>query len=388
MNANQQSKVYNQQPQMPHIALNAHLLFGGASYRSAGIHQYIFHTLKHLPIAAPGFEFTVFTNGQPEMARAKLLSSRWPTHRPLARILWEQFVQPFQLARLRPNLLHSLAFASPLITAMPTVVTMYDLSFRLFPENFPAFQRLYLSTLSSISCRRARRVIAISESTKRDVVRWLNVPAAQVDVARPGVEARFRPRPRAEVEAFRTRVGLPERFILYLGTLEPRKNLATLISAFAKLQSLFPNLYLVLAGAQGWFYADLFQQVESLGLRGRVHFPGYVPAEELPLWYNAGAVFAYPSSFEGFGLPVLEALACGRPVVTSNTSSLPEAAGEAALKVPPQNVEALTAALRHALTAGEEWAVRGPAHAAQFSWAATAQATVESYRRALEAADR
>lgn len=373
---------------MPHLALNAHLLFGGASYRSAGIHQYIFNTLKHLPAAAPDFEFTVFTNGQPEMARAKILSSRWPTHRPLARILWEQFVQPFHLMRLRPNLLHSLAFASPLMNATPTVVTVYDLSFRLFPENFPAFQRLYLSTISTISCRQARRVLAISESTKRDAVRLLGVEASRVDVARPGVDARFRPLPRTEVEAFRTQANLPEQFILYLGTLEPRKNLAALISAFAKLQSLFPNLYLVLAGAKGWFYADLFQQVESLGLRDRVHFPGYVPAEELPLWYNAGAVFAYPSSFEGFGLPVLEALACGRPVVTSETSSLPEAAGEAALKVPPQNVEGLTEALYRALTAGEELAARGPAHAAQFTWPATAQATVESYRRALETADR
>ncbi|MBL8045495.1 MAG: glycosyltransferase family 4 protein [Anaerolineales bacterium] len=370
-----------------HIALNAHLLFGGASYRSAGIHQYIFHTLKHLPAAAPEFAFTVFTNGQPEMARAQIWPSRWPTHRPLARILWEQLAQPFHLARLRPNLLHSMAFASPLMSATPAVVTMYDLSFRLFPEKFPAFQRLYLSTLSAISCRRARRVLAISESTKRDVVRLLNVPAAQVDVAYPGVEARFRPLPQTEVEAFRARAGLPEQFILYLGTLEPRKNLSTLVSAFSHLQSLIPNLCLVLAGAKGWFYADLFKQVESLGLRGRVHFPGYVPAEELPLWYNAGAVFAYPSSFEGFGLPVLEALACGRPVVTSNTSSLPEAAGSAALKVPPQDVDALTEALHRALTAGEDLAARGPAHAAQFTWLATAQATVASYRRALEMAD-
>lgn len=368
---------------MPHIALNAHLLFGGASYRSAGIHQYIFNTLKHLPAAAPEFAFTVFTNGQPEMARAQIQPSRWPTTWPLARILWEQLAQPLHLARLRPNLLHSMAFASPLLNATPAVVTMYDLSFRLFPEKFPAFQRLYLATVSAISCRRARRVIAISESTKRDVVRLLNVPAAQVDVAYPGVEARFRPLPRAEVEAFRVRAGLPEQFILYLGTLEPRKNLSALVSAFSNLQSLIPNLSLVLAGAQGWFYADLFKQVESLGLRGRVLFPGYVPAEELPLWYNAGAVFAYPSTFEGFGLPVLEALACGRPVVTSDTSSLPEAAGNAALKVPPQNVEALTDALHRALTAGEELAARGPAHAAEFTWLATAQATVASYRRAL-----
>lgn len=369
---------------MPHIALNAHLLYGGASYRSAGIHQYIHNLLKHLPEAAPEFDFTIFVGaGQLELSRARIQHSRWPTQRPLVRIVWEQLVQPLVLARLRPDLLHSLAFASPLLNPTPAVVTVYDLSFRLFPENFPATQRLYLSALTTHSCRRARRVIAISESTKRDVSRLLNVSVDRVDVAYPGVEPRFRPLPRAEVEAFRQRAGLPERFILYLGTLEPRKNLSSLVASFANLQSKISNLKLILAGAKGWHYAGLFAQVESLGLTDRVHFPGYVPAEELPLWYNAAAVFAYPSTFEGFGMPVLEALACGRPVVTTNVSSLPEAAGEAALLVPPGDVAALTEALRRALNDDGALAARGPAHAARFTWRSTAQATAAGYRKAL-----
>jgi glycosyltransferase involved in cell wall biosynthesis len=369
---------------MPHIALNAHLLHGGASYRSAGIHQYIHHLLKHLPEAAPDFDFTVFVGaGQPEMARARIERSRWPTQRPFIRILWEQWVQPLALARLRPDLLHSLAFASPLLNSTPAVVTVYDLSFRLFPETFPALQRLYLSAFTALSCRRARRIIAISESTKADVHRLLGVSGERVDVAYPGVDPRFRPLPPAEVEAFRARAGLPEKFILYLGTLEPRKNLGTLIDAFARLQSSFFNLHLILAGAKGWFYESLFRQVERLGLRGRVHFPGYLPADELPLWYNACAVFVYPSSFEGFGMPVAEALACARPVITSNVSSLPEAGGDAATFTAPGDVEALAAALNRALTAGDELAKRGPAQAARFTWPATARCTVECYRTAL-----
>ncbi len=371
---------------MPHVALNAHLLFGGASYRSAGIHQYIHNTLKHLPAAAPDFDFTVLVGaGRPEMARASVIRSRWPTHRPLVRILWEQLAQPWALARLRPDLLHSLAFASPLTGAPPTVVTVYDLSFRLFPENFPALQRLYLSTLTAISCRRARRVIAISESTKRDVVRLLGVSAERVEVAYPGVDPRFRPLPRAEVEAFRTRHSLPPHFLLYLGTLEPRKNLTTLIEAFARLRSQSPisHLHLILAGAKGWFYQSLFEQVARLGLRERVLFPGYLPADDLPLWYNACAVFVYLSSFEGFGMPVAEALACARPVVTSNVSSLPEAGGDAALLTSPGDVDALVAALSRALTTGDELAARGPEHAARFTWPATARRTVETYRKAL-----
>jgi glycosyltransferase involved in cell wall biosynthesis len=369
---------------MPHIALNAHLLFGRASYRSAGIHQYIANLLHHLPAAAPDFDFTVFVGaGQPDLPRGTLRRTRLPTQRPMLRLLWEQCLQPLELRRVRPDLLHGLAFALPLAYAGPAVVTVYDLSFLAVPEKFPAAQRLYLRTITRHACRRARRVIAISESTRSDVARWLGIAPARIDVAYPGVDGRFRPWPPAEVEIFRRRQGLPPHFVLYLGTLEPRKNLGTLLQAFARLRAARPDVHLVVAGAKGWLYADLFRQVEALGLAAVVHFPGFVPADDLPLWYNAAAVFAYPSSFEGFGMPVVEALACGRPVVTSNVSSLPEAAGAAALTVPPQDADALAEALGRALAAGAEVGARGPAQAARFTWEATAARTVESYRLAL-----
>jgi glycosyltransferase involved in cell wall biosynthesis len=369
---------------MPHVALNAHLLAGRASYRSAGIHNYIANLLRCLPEADPALRYTVFVGaGQPQMPGATIERSALPTLRPVVRILWEQGVQPFALRRARPDLLHSLAFVSPVAAPCPAVVTVYDLSFKLTPDRFLPAQRLYLSAFTAHSCRRARRVIAISESTKRDVVRVFGVPAEKVDVAYPGIDPVFRPLPRAEVEAFRARKDLPERFILYLGTLEPRKNLSALIRAFSKLQTPNSKLKLILAGAIGWLYDDLFRLVQDLNLTGLVFFPGYLPTEELILWYNAAAVFAYPSSYEGFGLPVAEALACGRPVVTSNVSSLPEAAGEAAWRVAPDDVQALTEALAQALSFDSEQLARGPAHAAQFTWAAAARATVASYRRAL-----
>ncbi|MBL8058313.1 MAG: glycosyltransferase family 4 protein [Anaerolineales bacterium] len=371
---------------MPHVALNAHLLFGRASYRSAGIHQYIANLLPHLPAAAPEFDFTVFVGaGEPNLPRGQVQRSRLPTQRPAWRILWEQAVQPLALWRARPDLIHGLAFALPLAYAGPAVVTVYDLSFLVMPEKFPPAQRLYLRTITGLSCRRARRVIAISESTRADVARRLGVDPARIDVACPGLQPHFRPLPAVEVEAFRARAGLPARFILYLGTLEPRKNLVTLLQAFARLRSGAPDLHLVIAGARGWLYAELFRQVQALDLAAVVHFPGFVPAEDLPLWYNAAAVFAYPSSFEGFGMPVLEALACGRPVVTSNVSSLPEAAGEAALLAPPSNAAALADAMRQALAEGPDRGARGPGHAARFTWAATAAQTAAAYRQALAA---
>ena len=370
-----------------HVALNAQLLFGGASYRSAGIHQYIANLLRHLPAADPGFEFTAFVGaGAPELPGITARRTRLPTHQPWVRILWEQLLQPLALARARPDLYHALAFVSPLLNPCPAVVTVYDLSFRLMPEKFPPAQRLYLNTFTAHSVRRARRVIAISESTRADVVRRLGVPAERVDVAYPGLGAAFRPLPRGEVESFRARRGLPDKFVLYLGTLEPRKGLGTLIAALPALRAKHPGLSLVLAGGKGWGYAGLFEQVKTLGLEGAVQWPGYVPAEELPWWYNAAAVFAYPSTYEGFGIPVAEALACGRPVVTTSVSSLPEAAGDAALLAPPGDADALAEALDRALALDPAHLARGPAHAARFTWAATAAQTVACYRQALHLA--
>lgn len=371
-----------------HLALNAQLLFGRASYRSAGIHQYIDGLLRALPAAAPpDWDFTVFVGaGEPTMPGAVLCRTRWPTQRPFVRILWEQLWQPVELLRMRPALLHSLAFASPLFNPTPAVVTVYDLSFYQTPDRFAQrrAQRLYLAALTAHSCRRARLVFAISRSTQQAVCQQFGLPPERVAVVYPGLSPRFRPLPHTAVEAFRGQRGLPAQFILFLGTLEPRKNLGTLLQAFAQMAQAQPALHLVIAGAKGWFYADLFRLVNELQLTNRVHFPGFVAGDELPLWYNACTVFAYPSVYEGFGMPVTEALACGRPVVTSNVSSLPEAGGPAAWQVSPHDETALAAALTAALTPDPVRRAQGLAHAASFTWQAAAEATVAGYRQALD----
>ena len=371
---------------MPHVALNALLLDGRATYRSAGIHQYISNTLTALAAQPEEFSFTAYARpGALDLPNMRV--EPVAAEGRLSRILWEQLAQTRAWRRLdRPvDLTHGLAFSLPLVSRVPGVVTMYDLSFRRLPDRFPAAQRLYLSTITRLSCRRARRVVAISEATRRDVTKLLGVPRERIDLAYPGVDARFRPLPAEEVRAFRERLGLPERFILYLGTLEPRKNLPALVEAFALLRRDQPDLHLVLAGARGWWYHSLLRMISESNLGDRVHLPGFVPAEDLPSWYNAAAAFAYPSSFEGFGLPVAEALACGRPTVTSDVSSLPEAGGDVALRIPPGDPIALAAALERALTPAEAERARiaGPAHAQTFTWEAAAASLRETYRRAL-----
>jgi glycosyltransferase involved in cell wall biosynthesis len=374
---------------MMHVALNALLLAAEPGYRSAGIHHYIEQLTRHLPAAAPDLAFSVWlSRAVPagRLAGAGLRERRpaWSTERPLARIAWEQTAQPLALMRARADLAHALAYVSPLLCPCPSVVTVYDLSFMRTPERFRPANRWYLRAFTRWSCRRARRVLAISESTRRDVINLLGVSPARVDVAYPGVDPVYRPLPRDAVERFRLARGLPERFILYLGTIEPRKNLVTLIDAYARLHT---DRRLVLAGARGWLYDEVFARVAALGLDGDVLFPGYVPAAELAFWYNAAEVFAYPSAYEGFGMPVAEALACGTPVVTTDVSALPEAAGPVGLQVPAGDAEALAGALAGLLDSPEARAsarLRGPAWTARFSWEATARATAAAYRRARE----
>jgi glycosyltransferase involved in cell wall biosynthesis len=299
-------------------------------------------------------------------------------------VLWEQFVQPWALRRIRADLVHGPVFVGPLLGSCPVVVTVHDLSFIRFPELFRPANRLYLTVLTRLSARRARRLIAVSAHTASEITRLLGVPPGRVDVVYHGVASAFRPFPADEIAAFRERRGLPERFVLFVGTLEPRKNLVRLVEAFARVCD--DGVGLVLAGGRGWLYDELLATVEALGLSGAVIFAGYVMNDELPLWYNAATVVAYPSVYEGFGLPVLEAQACGTPVLTSNVSSLPEAAGDAALMVDPYDVEALAAGLNQLLANGSirhQLRERGLAHAGLFSWPRAAQETARVYWRAL-----
>ena len=369
-----------------HVAINAHLLSGRNWYRSAGVHQYIYHLLRHLGHADDELRYTVLLGEgvlPPEVPLASL-QSRWPTRRAAVRMLWEQLVQPRVLRRIKADLVHGPVFVGPLFTSCPVVVTIHDLSFIRFPYMFRPANRLYLTTLTRLSARRARRLIAVSTHAAGEATRLLGVPPQRVDVVYHGVDPAFRPFPTDEIAAFRQRRGLPDRFVLFVGTLEPRKNLVRLVEAFARIRD--GRVRLVLAGGKGWLYDELFATVEALDLSEEVIFPGYVMSDELPLWYNAATVLAYPSVYEGFGLPVLEAQACGTPVLTAHASSLPEVAGDAALLVDPCDVEALAAGLHRLLTdetLRRQLRERGLAHAKQFSWPRAAQETARVYRRAL-----
>ena len=372
-----------------HLAVNAHLLSPVAGYRQAGVSRYIEQLLRCLLPAAPEDRWTIYgpQGIAPLIARTpstRLRLSRLPTTHPLARIVWEQLAAPLILLRDQPAAMFCPLNVIPLATRTPAVVCVHDLAFLRFPERFRPARQHYLSTLIGVSVRRAAHVLTVSEFTRREVIELLGVAPGKVTATPNGRDERIGPLPPAEVAAFRERRRLPPEFLLFLGTLEPRKNLQTLLQAYAHRRDEL-RMPLVVAGGKGWMYEGIFRAVEELGLRDLVHFAGFVPGEELGHWYNAATLLAYPSLYEGFGLPPLEAMQCGTPVITSNAGSLVEVVGDAGISVEATDAEALGDALVRVTSDRElraEMRSRGLERARLFDWGDTAARTLAVLRAA------
>jgi glycosyltransferase involved in cell wall biosynthesis len=264
------------------------------------------------------------------------------------------------------------------------VITVFDLSVLLFPGYHPWVRERVFNEGIARSAARADAIIVISQHTKRDVVKHLGVPQGKIHVVLCAAAARFRPLPSMELDRVLSKYNLEAgKYLLCVGNVEPRKNLVRLVESYDLLRrSVGMQHPMVIAGGQGWHNSPIYRKVEELGLRQAVRFLGYVPDDDLPPLLNGALLFVYPSLYEGFGLPPLEAMACGTPVVTSNTSSLPEVVGDAALTVDPYDVEGLTKAMEQLLTDQElqnEMRTRGLARAKLFSWERAARETLKVY---------
>jgi glycosyltransferase involved in cell wall biosynthesis len=371
------------------VGLIATLLSTRQSYRGAGLHTYSYQLLRHLPSEGRRLDYAAFVNDPDYVPPAGVVlhrASRW-SQRPALRIAWEQAALPLAARRQEVDLLHGLAYVLPLAAGMPGVVTVHDLTFRLFPEAFAPGNRLYLSTMTAASCRRARRIIAVSQATADDVEHLLHIPRERIDVVYNGVDDSFAQKSRADVDAFRREAGWPERFILSVGTIEPRKNYMMLLDAYALYrQRVTAAVPLLIGGGRGWDFEAVFSHVAALALEPHVRFLGFVPGAVLPWLYSAASLFVYPSFYEGFGLPLAEAMACGVPAITTTASSLPEVAGSAAITVNPQDAEALAAAMVAVLKDSDrQEAMRraGLAQSERFRWPVAVAATAAVYERAL-----
>lgn len=306
-------------------------------------------------------------------------------------ILWQRLRLPLPVELLTGpiDVFHSPDFTLPPVRRAHTVLTIHDLSFVRHPECFSRPLLEYLLASVPRAVRRADFLLADSKSTRQDLIELLSVPPERIAVIYPGVEAHFCPT--ADLSALEARLalyGLRRPYILGVGTLQPRKNFARLIRAYHLVRQRhgIPHR-LIIAGAKGWLFEEIEETIRDLRLEGWVQVIGFIPDEDLPALYQGAEAFAFPSVYEGFGIPILEALACGTPVVASNTSSLPEAAGEAALLVDPEDVEALAEALWRLIVDAElrnALRARGFEQAKRFSWAASARQVCSIYRQLVE----
>jgi len=304
--------------------------------------------------------------------------------------LWTHARLSWEMARCPPDVLFVPAHVLPLVHPRISLVTVHDLGYLVFPEAHPWRQRLYLDLSTRWNARAAAHILADSEATKADLVARYRTPSAKITVAYPGIDETLVPvSDLGEIDVVKARYGIAGDYFLYLGTLQPRKNLARLIAGFSTLglEMQERKITLVLAGKRGWLYDGLFAQVRDMGLEGQVIFPGYLPDEDKAALLSGALAFVFPSLYEGFGLPVLEAQACGCPVITSTTSSLPEVAGDAALLVDPLDTGALAAAMaRVAAEPAERESLveRGFANVRRFSWAACAQSVMSVFEQSME----
>jgi glycosyltransferase involved in cell wall biosynthesis len=298
--------------------------------------------------------------------------------------VWMQCILPLQLSRLEVNVGHFTNNVAPLLSPCPTVLTIHDMTLWLFPQYHYGLRLLSMRPFIPLAARRAAAIIAISSATKRDIMRILRVPAEKIHVIHEAPAASFRPMDReTALKVVGKDKAVPERFVLYVGTIEPRKNLVRLLQAFAHLwhNHVVPHK-LVLVGQRGWKEEPVFRAVETLGLQEAVLFLGYVPQERLVALYNLAEALVLPSLYEGFGLPVVEAMACGTPVITSRKGSLGEVSGEAAEFIEPASVESIAEALRRVLNDPNrqaELSHHGLAHASRYSWDVAAQRTRAVY---------
>lgn len=372
------------------IGINAQLLSFRGTYRQAGVSKYIYALIEQLATIDDRNRYRLFVPPAPrptDFAAAsnfRFEQALLPTEKPPARILWEQLALPPATLRARLDVLHCPVNVRPFLSPCPTVVTIHDLIYLIYADKHKGLKRRYLSLLTGWSVRHAKRVIAVSESTKHDIMRLLGAPEEKIVVVPNGVDKRMQPLPADEVAAFRRAKGLPDRYVLSLGTLEPRKNIPTLLQAFAALRDEpeLADVKLIVGGARGWMVDDLNKQAAKLGIGGRVMLPGFLDDADLPLWYNGASLLVYPSLYEGFGLPPLEAMACATPTIAADSSSLPEVVGDAGLLVPPTDVAAMAAAIRRVLTDDQlvaQMSAAGRERSQQFSWRRSAEQTLQVY---------
>lgn len=352
-----------------------------------GVGHYTFELARALAAIAPAHEFEVvspFAFARSESDPPPNLRFSQAGGNALTRRAWWSIGLPLYCKRASFAVFHGTNFDLPAWASCPTVLTIHDLSLLLYPETHEKHLARRARVKLPLMARKASAIITPSEAVKREVCEHLGVRSDKIFAIPEAARAAFYHAPRSETDPVCRRLGIEDEFILFVGTVEPRKNLLNLVRAFAEiLRSSSLQIQLVIAGKQGWLLDELPAYLRESHIKERVLFTGHLSDDDLRALYSACRVFVYPSLYEGFGLPLLEAMACGAPVVTSNTPSIVETVGEAARLISPNDVHDLAQGLKCLLEDASERAQRSAAgieHAKKFSWTQTAAATLELYR--------
>lgn len=353
----------------------------------AGTAVYAANLIESMQALEAAPDLTIFkVKRARNMEAPKTLWSRGDTlYRDL---LWNHVVLPRRARESRVDILHMPANFAPLKAPCPTVVTIHDTAVMDRPGEFTWWLRNFARFALPLAAKKAHRVLTVSEASKRDIVRVLRIPPEKVTVTYNGICGEFRRLPPEELLRTRRLYAL-NRYILSVGTLEPRKNMLRLLRAFARLRTTMavPDIELIHVGPKGWAYQQIFEEVTRLGIRNSVRFLGVVPREDLVGIYNGAEVFVYPSLYEGFGLPVLEAMSCGCPVIASNISAIPEVTGETAVLIDPLSESEIFTAMRLISQdhfKAEQMRQAGLVRAQLFSWKRCARETLRAYEEVLQ----
>jgi len=355
-------------------------------YEGTGVARYTRELTQALLLSGSKHDFTLYAGALRQRSFFTDLSvtSPWdqanwkvlPFPPKLAGLILNSLPIPFELLTGPVNLIHTSDWSEP-YSRLPMVTTVHDLVFRKYPKTLdPLIVSTQQKRLARI-CQDQTHIITDSLSTKNDLMQIYNLPSSRIKVVYPGISSQYLPQSKQEIDRVKTKYKLPDQFILSLGTQEPRKNLARLVEATTGM-----DIPLIIVGKYGWGIPN------TPGVKGS-HTPGvsvlgFIPDADLPALYSAATVFAFPSLYEGFGFPVLEAMACGTPVVTSNVSSLPEVAGDAAILVDPLDVATIRTGIKQAISSRDKLVGLGLAQAKQFNWERTAQQVLEVYDKVIE----
>jgi glycosyltransferase involved in cell wall biosynthesis len=354
-----------------------------------GIGNYVFNLAKELiKIGGKNICLINYKENDSLPVRYNNIIVSYPSKIPFKRLLWHNYIW-FKKGYLDElDIIHNPTHVQIFLKFhQKYIVTVHDIVPFISLDRCRIGRQLVYKLFFQRTLKTADKIIAVSNSTKNDLINYFNIPEEKIRVILLAADEKFKPLSNKEIKEAKQKYNLNFPFILYVGTLEPRKNIPSLIKAFYKLKKKTLQYKLVITGKKGWKYKEIFETIDKLNLQNDVVFTGYVSDDDLPALYNAADLFVYPSIYEGFGLPPLEAMACGTPVITSNTSSLPEVVGDAGIMIDPPDVDGLADAMHEVLTnegLRANMIKKGLGRAKMFSWEKCARETLEVYEEVYD----